>query len=194
MERATDILAYLGAVVAKNTQHYQSDFEYDKKMFREAADKADAADRTFYWMSRACGTWCFNERDVFMRDSRQNITWLDHEDEKSILTYRVLVTGTDESGNLIGDIQPFNYYEQVKRIKRSALPIHQVTGTYDDGMPFAVSFEDYNRGETLKHGFLSEIRYEPENEQELSNAIAWEHRAQERPATRGSRIRKSARR
>ena len=193
MERTNDVLAYLGAIVQQNTAHYESDFEYDKKMLREAADKPSAADRTFYWMSRDCGTWCFKERDVFMRDSDQNITWQYHEGELGILAFRVLITGLD-GGKLTGEIQPFNYAEQVQRVKRSALPIKQVTGVYEDGTPFIAPHKKYDTAEMTKHGGIKELRYEPENELELSNTLAWEHRLQENPPKRPRQRRAAARR
>lgn len=192
MEKATDILAYLGVVLAENTQQYQSDFEYDKKMLREAALKPKAEDRTFYWMSRPGGTWCFKERDVFIRDTEPNITWRYYESESNnIRAFRVLVSGIDENGKLIGDIQPFHYLSQVQRVNRSALPLHQVTGFYEDGTPFVAPKGNFNLSELHEHGGIHEKHYEPENELELANTIAWEHRAQERPAIRGSRIRKT---
>ena len=193
MERTNDVLAFLGAVVRQNTAHYQSDFEYDKKMLREAAGKPNAADRTFYWMSRDCGTWCFKERDVFMRDSDQNITWQYHEGESGILAFRVLITGLD-GGKLTGEIQPFNYAEQVQRVKRSALPIKQVTGVYEDGTPFIAPYKKYDTAEMTEHGGIKELRYEPENELELSNTLAWEHRLQENPPKRPRQRRAAARR
>ena len=193
MERTADVLSYLGAIVRQNTAHYQSDFEYDKKLLREAADKPDAADRTFYWMSRDCGTWCFRERDVFMRDSNQNITWQYHEGESGILTFRVLITGLD-GDKLIGEIQPFDYAEQVQRVKRSALPIHQISGVYEDGTPFVAPNGEYDSAELYAHKGIREKRYEPENELELSNTLAWEHRLQENPPKRPRQRRAAAKR
>lgn len=193
MERTADVLGYLGAIVRQNTAHYQSDFESDKKLLLEAADKPDAADRTFYWMSRDCGTWCFRERDVFMRDSEQNVTWQYYEGESGILAFRVLITGI-EGEKLAGEIQPFDYAEQVQRVKRSALPIHHVTGVYEDGTPFTAPHGNYDAAEMLLHKGIREKRYEPESELELSNLITWEHRFQDCPITQPHRRKTPARR
>ena len=185
MERTNDVLAYLGAVVRKNTKHYQSDFEYDKATLFKAATRSKPSDRTFYWMSRDCGTWCFLERDVFLRESDPNITWLYHENEKGILTFRVYITGTDESGEkLTGEIQPFPYAEQVQRVKRSALPILQITGIYEDGTPFVAPHGKTNLSEIYQHGGIKESHYVPENETELSDLLMWEHRLQDSARTR----------
>lgn len=37
-----DILSFMGDVVQKHTKHYQSDFEIDKEILREAADRNSA--------------------------------------------------------------------------------------------------------------------------------------------------------
>lgn len=183
MERTADVLAFLGAVVQRNTKHYQSDFEADKKLLLNAASLPSLSDRTFYWMSRDCGTWCFKERDVFLRDTTQNITWQYYEGESGILAFRVVITGRDGE-KLTGDIFPFNYAEQVQRVKRSALPIRQVSGVYVDGTPFVAPRGKYNTDELARHGGIKEMRYEPENELELSNLITWEHRFQDESSTR----------
>ena len=184
MERTNDVLAYLGAIVRRNTRHYQSDFDYDKAMLFKAA-QSETSDRTFYWMSRDCGTWCFLERDVFIRGSNANITWLYHEGETGILTLRVRITGLDESGKkLAGEIQPFPYAEQVQRVRRAALPIRQLVGVYEDGTAFVAPRGETNTADIYKHGGIKESRYEPENETELSDLLVWEHRLQDKPPTR----------
>ena len=183
MEKQTDILACLGAVVEKNTTAYQTDFEYDKAMLKEAASQPKAEDRTFYFMSRPHGTWCFKEREIFMRDSEANLTWLYYGDTpKGILTFRVHVTGFDKAGKkLLGDIQPFNYAAQVERLKKAAMPIHEITGVYADGTPFVAPRGEYNRHELAEHGGVKEKHFHPENEDELQVRIMQEHHNQTHP-------------
>ena len=54
----TDILQTLKAVLLENTASYQTDFEYDIATLQEAAKEPKIEDRTYYWLSRPCGTWC----------------------------------------------------------------------------------------------------------------------------------------
>ena len=56
-----DIIASLGAVMELNTEHYQSDFRYDMKMFMEAARHPTEENTHLLWLSRRCGTECFRE-------------------------------------------------------------------------------------------------------------------------------------
>ena len=66
-----DVLAVLEQIMRQNTAFYQDDFEIDKDMLRKAAASDKAEDKTLLWMSRPSGTYCFRERDVFLKDTRQ---------------------------------------------------------------------------------------------------------------------------
>ncbi len=191
MQRTNDVLAYLEKVLRENTHHYREDFDFDRERLKKAAALPNIADRTFYWMSRDCGTWCFRERDVLFCGSDQNIAWLYHEGEKGILTFRVLLTGFDESGEkLTGEIQPFPYAEQVQRLKRTAVRNWQTVGVYADGTPFSAPLDKYDRSEMRRHGGIKEARYEPDDKGDLSDLIMWEHRLQDSPR-KSSRGRKT---
>lgn len=186
MKKTDDLIGSLKTVVQGNTQHYQSDFDYDTETLREAAKKAEPEDRTFYWMSRPSGTWCLAERDVLLRDSEAYGIWTHYGDHPDgILTLRVEVTDIDKrSGNIRGTIQPFHYARQVKRIREAALPIHHATGVYRDGTAFSVPGGKFNLNELLEHGGIKEKRYEPENADELSNLIRKEHQLQDKEGLR----------
>ena len=53
----------------ENTEHYKSDFEYDVATLLKAAKQPKIEDRTYYWLSRPCGTWCLKEKDIFIKGS-----------------------------------------------------------------------------------------------------------------------------
>ena len=61
-----DVIASLEAVMKQNTAFYQSDFEIDKEILQEAAQRPAIEDRRLLWFSRPSGTCCFRERDVFL--------------------------------------------------------------------------------------------------------------------------------
>ena len=189
MERTNDVLAFLGAVVQQNTAHYQSDFEYDKEQLREAAEKPDISDRTFYWMSRDSGTWCVKEREVFLRGTTAHNIWTHYETgNKDFKAYRVVITG-EQDGKLTGNLYRLNYAEQIRRVMASALPIHHVSGVYADGETFCFPYSEMMQNSETKmaierHGGIERLRYEPENEQELSDLIEREHRTQDLTAKR----------
>ena len=68
-----DVIAALGEIMRQNTAFYQSDFDIDKGIIQRAAASNQAVDKTLLWMSRPSGTYCFRERDVFLKDTRQQI-------------------------------------------------------------------------------------------------------------------------
>ena len=70
-----DVIASLEAIMKQNTAFYQSDFEIDKRILREAASRPAAEEKRLLWFSRPSGTCCFRERDVFLKDTRQHNTW-----------------------------------------------------------------------------------------------------------------------
>ena len=191
----TDVLAYLETVMLDNTEHYQTDFEYDKKILREAVLQGADEERTFYWMSRPCGTWCLPEREVLLLDTEAHNIWTYHQGEADkIRAFRVHITSIGNDGKPLGDIHPIRYDEQVERIKRNALPVQRVTGTYVDGTTFSVAQGRPDPNVIREHGGIAKIRYEPENEQELSNLIAQEHREQDKRPQRNRQKRKSVER
>ena len=69
------VIAALGEIMRQNTAFYQSDFDIDKGIIQRAAASDQAVDKTLLWMSRPSGTYCFRERDVFLKGTRQHNTW-----------------------------------------------------------------------------------------------------------------------
>ena len=83
-----DVIVSLEAIMKQNTAFYQSDFEIDKRILREAASRPAAEEKRLLWFSRPSGTCCFRERDVFLKDTRQHNTWRFYgEQTRDILCY-----------------------------------------------------------------------------------------------------------
>ena len=86
-----DVFASLNALMRQNTGFYQSDLEIDKEIIARAAASPDAADKTLLWLSRPSGTYCFKERDVFLKDTGPHNTWRFHKEQTRdrILAYAI---------------------------------------------------------------------------------------------------------
>ena len=179
----TDILRTLQAVLDEHTQFYQSDFEYGVTTLREAAEQPRLEDRTFYWLSRPCGTWCLKEKEVFLKESGAYKTWTHYESEhEGFRAFRVVIEEKD-GDTLTGEVIPFDYGESVKRVKQAALPYTYISGEYGDGttfpkMPYAEYESDEHLWKKLRHGGLKSCVLYPENEDELKLRIAREHKLQ----------------
>ena len=47
----------------------------DMEMFMEAARHPTEENTHLLWLSRRCGTECFRERDVYLKESQASHTW-----------------------------------------------------------------------------------------------------------------------
>ena len=177
MGKKTDIIPMLQEIVAENATHYQDDLLMDAGQLSAAMLDPVPENRVFLWMCRPCGTWCFLEREVFLRDTVAHNTWTYQEyiiQAEKIKAYRITVApGQPGPGSLVpGELQPLNYREQVERVKRLALPIQQVKLViWNTDKTLIMLFADYSaqRGDlTRRFGPIDEVYYQPENEGELS--------------------------
>ena len=105
-----DVIAALGEIMRQNTAFYQSDFDIDKGIIQRAAASDQAVDKTLLWMSRPSGTYCFRERDVFLKGTRQHNTWRFYGEQTrdKILAYAVELTGTKDGSR---DIPAEQYFD-----------------------------------------------------------------------------------
>ena len=129
-----DVIASLEAIMKQNTAFYQSDFEIDKRILREAASRPAAEEKRLLWFSRPSGTCCFRERDVFLKETRQNITWCFYGEQTrdNILAYAVELKGT-ERGKLKGDLFMLDYQQHFKEVAEKSVPADNYTLIYEGG-------------------------------------------------------------
>ena len=200
-----DILASLDAIMWQNTAFYQSDFEIDKEIIQRAAASPAAEDKRILWLSRPSGTYCFRERDVFLKDTRQHNTWRFYGEQTRdhILAYAVTITGT-EGGKIKGNLYELDYPQHFKHVAEQALPADTVTLHYEHGnrtQPTTQRFDGYPdpqlgefiRGETQPNDpdalrFL--LQQEQHERERLKPGDFKEHTA----ALHDSRIRREAER
>ena len=117
-----DVEQCLRSVMERNTKHYQSDFEYDVGSMERIAQTKHPERTPLFWMSRPSGTWCFRERDVFIRDSDAFYTWQFYKDTRdTILAYTVEITGM-EGAAIKGNLYTQDYRAMAEHIERTALP------------------------------------------------------------------------
>ena len=94
-------------------------------------------------MSRPCGTWCFLEREVFLRETPAHLTWAYKEyaaGTECIKAFRIIVAPGRSGAFVLGKVQPLNYAEQMQRVKQNALHVQTVKMTFEDKTVFTVPF------------------------------------------------------
>lgn len=200
-----DILASLDAIMRQNTAFYQSDFEIDKEIIQRAAASPAAEDKRLLWLSRPSGTYCFRERDVFLKDTRQHNTWRFYGEQTRdhILAYAVTITGT-EDGKIKGNLYELDYPQHFKHVAEQALPADTVTLHYEHGsrtQPATQRFDGYPdpqlgefvRGETQPND-LDALRFLLQQEQRERERLKPGDFREHTAALHDSRIRREAER
>ena len=175
-----DIIASLGAVMELNTEHYKSDFSYDIKMFMEAARHPTEENTHLLWLSRRCGTECFRERDVYLKESQASHTWAFHATTGEITGLR--------DGKVMGNLYELDYRQHAAKLGQQALPIQEVSLKFEDGTEGRYPYEQYNHGiygMVSEHGKMVSRHYEPESEDALRDLLtaARQGRQKNRAAT-----------
>lgn len=130
--KSSGLLNTMEAIMKHNTKYYQSDFEIDKKILKEAAESPVKTDKTLLWLSRTHGTHCFKERDVFLKNSRAYHTWLYYADQahEHVLAYVVEITGGSD-GKLAGSLYHLDYETHCRHVIETAIPADHVKIIYE---------------------------------------------------------------
>lgn len=130
-----DIVASLDQIMKQNTGFYQTDLECDKKVIADALASSQKEDKTFLWLSRPSGTYCFRERDVFLNGTGANLTWRFYQEQvrrDRILAYAIELTGK-EHGEIRGNLYELDYVKHYKRVKETGLRADNNRLIYEHG-------------------------------------------------------------
>lgn len=122
-----DILSFMGNVVQKHTKHYQSDFEIDREMLTEAADRQEQQDKTFIWLCRTAGTWLLLERNTLLKDTREFNTFSFYAEQTSdpILAFVVEVIGGAQ-GSVMGIFMRLIIWHIISTFRRHPLNLKRL--------------------------------------------------------------------
>jgi hypothetical protein len=193
-----DVIAALGAVTELNTEHYKSDFKYDVERFKEAARHPDGENNRLLWLSRHSGTWCFRERDVYIKDTEAFNYWNGYAKilgdinsymssvivDDRILAFAVEIKGV-ENGRVKGDLYELDYRDHIRHINKNALPKHTVMATFEDGTKLTLPCAEYDaHRERLyhRHGQITSYQTNPEDESVLRDILKTARATREKDA------------
>ena len=171
-----DILSFMGNVVQRHTQFYQSDFEIDKEMLTEAADRQEQQDKTFIWLCRTAGTWLLLERNTFLKDTREFNTFSFYAEQTSDLIHAFLVEvtgGTQDS--VIGNVYVLDYPEHYNHIHSVSLKAETVILKYEHGCRTQSADDRISGYPDMEYGRLQSIQYHPHSQEELTELL-WNER------------------
>ncbi len=183
-----DVLVTLNRILLKNTAYYRGDFEYDKWIIQKASAYKRAEDKTFLWMCRPCGTYCFAERDVFHNGAPANTTWTYYGrvHSEGILAFVIYLTGCKD-GIIMGDIYPVNFKEHTKLVAQKAVPISEIEIMFDNEVR-TFPYEEYVKqywNIFAEYGSGKEFHYIPKEPEKLE-ALLQAFRSERRKAKKCS--------
>lgn len=129
-----DILKSLKAIMQTHTEHFQSDFDIDIKILKQAAKSPNPEDKKQLWICRPAGTWCLRERDTFIKGSREHNTFCFYAEQTrdKILAYAVELTGI-EKGRVTGNLYELDYKKHYEHVKNVSVPAGDTKLIYENG-------------------------------------------------------------
>ena len=179
-----DVIAALSEIMRQNTAFYQSDFDIDKGIIQQAIASDQAVDKTLLWMSRPSGTYCFRERDVFLKDTRQHNTWRFYGEQTrdKILAYAVELTGTKD-GTIRGNLYELDYQQHYRHVIDAALPVSVNRLFYERGSRDIPAEQFFDGSPDRVLGDFQRYEAQPHDTAVLQEALQQEQRgrAQARP-------------
>lgn len=169
-----DVLETLQKIVEHNTKYYQTDFQYDIEQLKEAAGDRNA-NKQFFWMSRDSGTWCFPQRDVYIRDTNPYNTWLyyggcprDH-----VKTFFINLKGID--GEVRGDIVELDYQKHLDYLCTHSFDPAKVEMVFKNPNDIRIfDYQEYNQNWqsiSQRYGTLSRKSFLVDNPYALDEAM-----------------------
>ena len=180
-----DVLAALEQIMRQHTAFYQNDFDIDKSIIHRDAASDQAVDKALLWMSRPSGTYCFRERDVFLKGTRQHNTWKFYGEQTrdKILAYAVELTGA-ANGTVQGNLYELDYQQHFQHIREAALPVGANRLIYESGMREIGPKEHFDSRPDKYFGEFVRYEMQPRDPELLQAAIRQEQRSRE-PARPG---------
>ena len=175
-----DVIAALSEIMRQNTAFYQSDFDIDKGIIQRAAASDQAVDKALLWMSRPSGTYCFRERDVFLKGTRQHNTWRFYGEQTrdKILAYAVELTGIKD-GTIRGNLYELDYQQHYRHVIDAALPVSVNRLFYERGSRDIPAEQYFDGSPDRVLGNFLRYEFQPRDPAVLQGALQQEQRGRE---------------
>lgn len=177
-----DILKTLKTIADQKIVHYPNDIKTDMQFIPKLIASGDPEMKMLLWHVSDYGTHIIPERDTFVSDTGANNTWTSYL-RPGMLSYAVEISEM-EAGIVKGNVYELDHTAHVAHVKDTALPYKLVTVSYEDMHDLVVSRKEFG---TDRHKIMSEsgnvknIRFHPENENELATIL--EHEKKQREQT-----------
>ena len=175
-----DVLASLNAILKQNTGFYQSDFDIDKIIIRQAVASPHKEDKALLWLCRPMGTHCFQEREVFLKDTTPHNTWRFYKEQTSdrILAYAIELTGMEHE-NIKGNLYELDYARHCEHVKSKALAADTVRLIYEHGTRDIPAGQHFTSNADARYGNLEHFEVVPNSPDTLRFLLQKEKHSRE---------------
>lgn len=164
----------LQKIMEHNTEFYQSDFLYDVDMIRKAAGNDDEQ-KGIFWMSRKCGTWVFDEKNVFIRNTPDYRTWRNYRAELDGVKAFWVRADHKQEGIVIGSILELDYERMKKEfstVEVNAESVWLAFKNQENSRIFPVfEFEENRQAIVQRYGGIQRIIYYVKDEEVLESHL-----------------------
>lgn len=171
-----DVIDMMGCIVEAHTEHYKSDFSIDKKILWSASTKPEWKDRTYVWMCRKSGTWLLRERDVYIRDTRENNTLRFYLEQTSEPVIVLIVEVTGYTAHTVsGNLYTVDYKKYYDHVMKEILPVESIVLTYEGGSKILEPGTAFDGYPDCRYGKFLSFEYQPRTDKKLKE-ILWNER------------------
>jgi len=179
-----DISKALHQILEETTAFYKDDLDIALKVMQEGLDSGSPDKRNFVVFFRESGVECMNERDMFIRDTRDfNTCQHFHYNSTPVSAYAVEITG-GECGKLRGNLYQRDNHQLAKYANHMASERAGVTLIFPNNKEVTISKADDNwqtrKDLAYDNGKIIDERNEPEDESKVRGAVRQEHERRER--------------
>lgn len=167
-----NIIETLRPIMEKNTLHYQSDFDLDMDTFKRMAASKDQEDKHLVWLSRPNGTWCLNEREVYLiGTSNYSILqyYTDSEEGKSIQAFLIDIIEI-KNDVVYGNIHQIDYLQYAAAVKKNAIQATHIEMKCEKGTAIERCSAHLPKMHRI-FGAVQQYKYLPNDENELNDIL-----------------------
>ena len=173
-----NVIEVLRKIMTHNTEHYQSDFEYDITRLQKAAEDSRGS-RCFLWLTRGCGTWCFEERDVYIRNTHAFNTWdyYNHSRE-NVKAFAVEIEAL-QGKTVVGHVFELDYKAHIEDVRKNCFNAQSIETVFrhpesNNGFIRKFDIDEYNNNWYSigqRYGEIETLRYQVADEQRLQDVL-----------------------
>lgn len=146
-----DLVEALRSIVKLKVDNYQSDIVYD------ILDLVNSKVNDYFcFMARESGTWLFEQKQVYIKDTQANITWKTYEN-RDVSTYAIEITHKEDN-KILGNIYEIDYQKTLEDVKLNEKEIEKVEVTFNNDNKIIFDIDDFKNNKSTIINNYGEIK------------------------------------